>query len=456
MIKVGQLTEVENFLEKHPEVEAIDVLISDLVGFARGKRIERSSLKKVYKNGLNMPATIFSMNVLGETIEECGLGQEIGEPDMLCKPIANTIHMASWHERPIAQLLMSMFNHDNSPFYADPRNALAAIVDQLAAKNLFPVVAVELEFYLLDKNKDKAGNLQPPISPKTDRREEHTQVYSVDTIDDYSSLLDDINRVCIEQNVPTDTAVAECAPGQFEINLKHQADPLTACDNAILLKRIIKAVADKHNFDASFMAKPYSTEAGSGMHIHVSVLDENGDNVFADENKEYSETLEHAIGGILDLMSASMPLLCPNVNSYRRFMPGYYVAMAKNWGVDNRTVALRIPQGPKNATRIEHRVAGADANPYLVMAVILASIHHGIENKIAPREISTGNAFEDDCEALPLKLDIALAALRKDNKLTHYFGQDFINNYLIAKQKELEQFDMHISDLEVKWYLQNS
>ncbi|SEL45003.1 glutamate--putrescine ligase [Colwellia chukchiensis] len=456
MIKVGQLTEVERFLERHPEVEAIDVLISDLVGFARGKRIERSSLKKVYKNGLNMPATIFSMNVLGETIEECGLGQEIGEPDMLCKPIANTIHMASWHKRPIAQLLMSMFTHDNQPFYADPRNALARIVDQLAQKNLFPVVAVELEFYLLDKNRDRAGNLQPPISPKTNKREEHTQVYSVDTIDDYSKLLDEINRVCIEQNVPADTAVAECAPGQFEINLKHQADPLVACDNAILLKRIIKAVADQHDFDASFMAKPYSTEAGSGMHIHVSVLDEQGNNVFADEVEEYSECLEHAIGGLLALMSASMPLLCPNVNSYRRFMPGYYVAMAKNWGVDNRTVALRIPQGPKDATRIEHRVAGADANPYLVMAVILASILHGIENKLTPRRISTGNAFEDDCEALPLKLDTALAALRKDDTLTPYFGEEFINNYLIAKEKELEQFDMHISDLEVKWYLKNS
>ncbi len=456
MIKIGQTSEIENFLSNHPEVEAIDVLISDLVGFARGKRIERSNLEKIYRSGLNMPATIFSMNVLGETIEECGLGQDIGEPDMVCKPIANTLHMASWHDRPIAQVFMSMFNHDDTPFFADPRNILSKVVKQLADLNLFPVVAVELEFYLLDKNKDSKGNLQAPISPKTDKRDEHTQVYSVDTLNDYSALLDDINRVCIEQNVPADTAVAECAPGQFEINLKHKADPVTACDNAISLKRIIKAVADKHNFDATFMAKPYSDEAGSGMHVHASLLDECGNNVFADDNNDYNETLEHAIGGMLELMPASMPLLCPNVNSYRRFMPGYYVAMTKNWGVDNRTVTLRLPRGHKNATRIEHRVSGADANPYLVMTVILASIHHGISNKIKPIAPTVGNAFDDDCEALPIKLDKALAALEKDQILTSYLGEAFTKNYHLVKQKELEKFDMNISELEIKWYLSNS
>ena len=456
MIKVGQTAEVDNFLSNHPEVEAIDGLISDLVGFSRGKRIEKSSLEKLYSGGLNMPATIFSMNVLGDTIEECGLGQDIGEPDMVCKPIANTLHMASWHDRPIAQVLMSMFNHDGTPFFADPRNILNNVVEQLAALNLFPVVAVELEFYLLDKNKDEHGNLQAPISPKTGKRDEHTQVYSVDTLNDYSALLDDINRVCIEQNVPADTAVAECAPGQFEINLKHEADPLAACDNAILLKRIIKTVADKHNFDATFMAKPYSNEAGSGMHVHASLLDEKGNNVFADEDKDYNEILEHAIGGLLELMPASMSLLCPNVNSYRRFMPGYYVAMAKNWGVDNRTVALRLPKGHKNATRIEHRVSGADANPYLVMTVILASIHHGITNKIAPIAPTIGNAFDEDSEALPLKLDRALAELDKDEILTSYLGREFTKNYHTVKEKELEQFDMHISELEIKWYLTNS
>lgn len=456
MSEHGHMQEAEEFLSNYPDIETADLLISDLNGIARGKRVEQCAVKKIYQEGINLPASIFAMNILGETVEACGLGIDIGEPDMVCKPVANTLHLASWHKRQTAQVLLSMYHKNGEPFHADPRHILANICNKMADLKLTPVVAVELEFYLFDKNRDSQGRPQAPISPKTNKRDVHTQVYSVDTIADYSAFLDDVNKVCKEQQVPADTAVAECAPGQFEINLKHQADPLLACDNAILLKRIIKAIADKHNFDVSFMAKPYSDEAGSGMHVHVSLLDGAGNNIFADENKEYSLQLEYAIAGLLEFLPASMPILCPNVNSYRRFQPQFYVAMSLNWGLNNRTVALRLPSGNKAATRIEHRVAGADANPYLVMSVILASIHHGLTNKNKPScPPSVGNAFDCNAPSLPIKLPDAMAALQQDKALSAYLGEEFIAIYLAAKQQELAKFDAHITELETLWYLNN-
>jgi len=447
--------EAESFLINNPEIKFIDLLISDLNGIIRGKRIEASSLTKVYQQGVNLPMSIFSMDILGETIEKCGLGLSLGEPDLVCMPIAQSLHRASWHNNDVAQLLMTMSEHDNKPFYADPRNVLNDACNRINQLNYTAVVAVELEFYLFDKNRDLSGRIQAPISPKTGQRDKHTQVYSVDTLSEYGLFLDEISRVCMEQNVPADTAVAEYAPGQFEINLKHQADPLKACDNAILLKRIIKGVADNHNFDCSFMAKPYANEAGSGMHIHLSLLDEHGNNVFSDDKKEYSQLLEYAVGGLLELMPASMPFLCPNVNSYKRFQPDSYVAQALTWGVDNRTVALRIPKSDKKETRIEHRVSGADANPYLVMSIILNSIVHGLAYKIKPMKPITGDATKHQACLLPIKLTSAINALSNDSQLSQYLGQKFTEVYKIAKQYELDQFESHISELELQWYLRN-
>jgi len=456
MSEHGHVQEAEEFLSNYPEIESADLLISDLNGIARGKRVERCAIKKIYQEGVNLPASIFSMNILGETVETCGLGIDIGEPDMICKPVANTLHVASWHQRPTAQVLLSMYHLNGEPFHADPRHILTNICNKMSQLQLTPVVAVELEFYLFDKNRDSHGRPQAPISPKTNKRDMHTQVYSVDTIADYSAFLGDVNKACQEQQVPADTAVAECAPGQFEINLKHQANPLLACDNAIMLKRIIKAIADKHDFDVSFMAKPYSDEAGSGMHVHVSLLDNAGVNIFAAEDQEYSQQLEYAIAGLLDFLPASMPILCPNVNSYRRFQPQFYVATSLNWGLNNRTVALRLPSGGKAATRIEHRVAGADANPYLVMSVILASIHHGLTTKSKPFcPPSSGNAFDCNAESLPIKFPQAITALQQDSALSEYLGKEFIDIYLAAKEQELAQFDAHITEIETLWYLNN-
>ncbi len=442
-----------DFLEQNPKLEAIDLLISDLNGITRGKRIERSSLSKAYSGGVAMPASIFSLDITGKTVEACGLGLTIGEPDLFCHPQADLLKMTPWQRRPMAQTLMSMYQADGSPFFGDPRHVLTAILNKLKAMQLTPVVAVELEFYLIDRCRDEAGRPQPPLSPKTGLRESHTQVYATTILDEYGDFLDEIAQVTAEQGIPADTAVAEYAPGQFEINLKHQNDPLAACDNAILLKRVIKAIADKHGMEASFMAKPYQEEAGSGMHVHVSILDQHGNNILAETGKDYSQQMEYAVGGLLETMADSMSIFCPNVNSYRRLRPEYYVAMSPNWGVDNRTVSVRIPASDDNAKRIEHRISGADANPYLVMAAILAGIHHGLSNQIKPLPITIGNAFDHESVALPTRLFKALENLKESTVMRSYLTPEFVDLYVTCKEKELSEFERHVSQLETQWYL---
>ena len=259
-------------------------------------------------------------------------------------------------------------------------------------------------------------------------------------LDDYGEFLETVSKGAHIQGIPADTALAEYAPGQFEINLKHKPDPLTACDNAILLKRLIKGVARNLGFQTTFMAKPYAEQAGSGMHIHVSLLNEEKKNVFIDSGSETgSTTLHYAIGGMADTMEESMAIFCPNA--------------APTWGLDNRTVALRIPTGPESAKRIEHRVSGADANPYLVVAAVLSGIHYGIKNKINSPKISTGDAIAKHPPSLPMTWVESLKAFSKGKVIRKYLGADFCHVYYQTRHKEMQEFDRHITPLELDWYL---
>jgi glutamine synthetase len=314
------------------------------------------------------------------------------------------------------------------------------------------MVAVELEFYLTDTERLDSGQLQPPISPLTGLREADTQVYAVDNLDDYSALLDDIISAAQLQNIPASTAVAEYAPGQFEVNLQHVADPVLACDQALLLKRIIKSVSRKHGFSATFMAKPYADQAGSGMHIHMSLLDSEGNNVFASQQAQPNALLTNALAGLQHTMSDTMALLCPKVNSYRRFQPDFFVAMAPTWGIDNRTVALRIPNGPANARRIEHRVAGADANPYLAMAALLAGTIHGLTNDLPLSAQTTGNGTLQQAPSLPLNWVDAYAKFQHSEFAKTYFGSDFMKVYSAVQTQEYVNFNNQVSSLEIDWY----
>lgn len=450
--------EARDFLARHPAIDSIDLLLSDLNGVLRGKRIPRENLEKAYVNGINLPGSVFALDITGNTIEETGLGLDIGDCDQVCRPIPGTLMPTPWlRDGRQGQLLMTMRNEHDGPFFADPRNVLAQQVQRLEAMGFTAVVALELEFYIVDRTRDDLGRVQPPRSPETGERATTSQVYSISELDEYAGFLGDIQAAAAIQNLPLDTALKECAPGQFEINLVHGSDVLKACDSAVLLKRLIKGIAVNHGFEATFMAKPYDAEAGNGMHVHMSLLDAHGRNVFAaaDENPLGTEMLRHAIGGLLRLMPESVALMAPNLNSFRRFQPGLYVPMAPTWGFDNRSVALRIPSGPNAARRIEHRVGGADANPYLLLATLLAAVIHGITNRISPEEIVTGNAYEQFDPVLTNSWSRALELLERSEVLNEALGRDFLKVFLANRRAERASAMQVVSRLEYDWYLRH-
>ncbi|KAA0017274.1 glutamine synthetase [Salinicola corii] len=450
--------EARDFLALHPEIDSIDLLLSDLNGVMRGKRIPRGNLEKVYRDGVSLPGSVFALDITGNTVEETGLGLETGDGDQICRSIPGTLMPTPWlRGGKQAQLLMDMRDDEGGPFFADPRNVLARQIRRLAELGCRAVVALELEFYLIDRSRDDLGMAQPPRSPATGERATESQLYSISELDEYADFLEDIQAAAEVQRLPLDTALKECAPGQFEINLIHTDDVLHACDSAVLLKRLIKGVALRHGFEATFMAKPYGGQAGNGMHVHMSLLDESGRNVFAaeDENPLGTDTLRHAIGGLMTMMPASMALFAPNLNSFRRFQPGLYVPMTPTWGYDNRSVALRIPSGNNAARRIEHRVAGADANPYLVLATLLASVIHGITQQVSPGEAVTGNAYEQFAPTLTNSWSQSLDVLEASDVLNAALGADFLKVFLANRRSEREAAMQAVSRLEYDWYLRH-
>ncbi|MDR9440105.1 MAG: glutamine synthetase family protein [Halomonas sp.] len=450
--------EARDFLDRHPDVDSVDLLISDLNGVLRGKRIPRDNLEKAFRDGVNLPASVFALDILGNTIEATGLGLSIGDSDRVCRPVAGSLMPSPWlRDARQAQLLMTMTEADGTPFFADPRQVLARVLERLRRAGLIPVVAVEMEFSLVDRRRDALGMVQPPCSPATGERAAQSQLYSINELDEYAELLEEIHAAARTQRLPLDTALKECAPGQFEINLIHCDDALAACDSAVLLKRLIKGVALHHGFEATFMAKPYGQEAGNGTHVHISLLDEAGNNVFAAEDGAPLGTpqMQHAVAGLLELMPASMALFAPNLNSFRRFQPGLYVPMAPTWGYDNRSVALRIPSGPNAARRIEHRVAGADVNPYLLLATLLGAIDHGLRRRLTPPPAITGNAYDQVAPSLTNSWRQALDLLEQSAPLAEALGADFLAVFLANRRAERDQAMQAVSKLEYDWYLRH-
>ncbi|EPP1033268.1 glutamine synthetase family protein [Cronobacter turicensis] len=447
--------EVNAYLERYPLTEYVDVMLTDLNGSFRGKRIPVTGLLKIEK-GCYFPASVFAMDILGNVVEEAGLGQDLGEPDRRCVPVAGSLVPSATDPEYLGQLLLTMQDEDGTPFDVEPRNVLNRLWQQLRQRGLRPVVAVELEFYLIDRQRDAEGYLQPPCAPGTQDRNTQSQVYSVDNLDRFADVLSDIDELARMQQIPADGAVAEASPGQFEINLHHTDNVLQACDHALALKRLVRLVAEKHGMQATFMAKPYEEHAGSGMHIHISIVDDNGQNVLALPDGDDSALLKQALAGMIDMMPASMALLAPNVNSYRRFQPGMYVPTQASWGHNNRTVALRIPCGDRDSHRVEYRVAGADANPYLVMSAVLAGIVHGLENDLPLPEAVEGNGLEQEGTPFPIRQSDALYEFQVHPAIRERLGARFCEVFHACKNDELIQFERLITETEIEWMLKNA
>lgn len=449
------LAEARDFLARNPDIEAVQLVITDLNGVGRGKNVAREELDALYGPGRNVAGSILGLDVTGEDVEETGLVWSVGDADQCCRPVAGTLSRASWLARPTAQLLGTMYELDGRPARADPRHVLARAVSRLRDRGYTPVVAVELEFYLLERDAD--GRIRPARGLVSGKRSDRIEAYGLGRLDDMAPLFDDLYAAARSLGLPVRTLMSEYAPGQFEITLEHRADALRAVDEAILFKRAVRGVAAKHGRIACFMAKPFAELAGTGMHLHASLAGRDGHNACADEHPAGSQLLRHAIGGLRETLGDGMAVFAPHANSYRRFRAMSYAPVAPTWGVNNRSVSLRVPAGPPASRHVEHRVAGADANPYLVAALVLAGMLHGIERGIDPGPPVEGNGYEQlRAGALPTQWHTALERAADSQFLADALGRQFLEVFLAVKRRECEKFGALVTDRDYEWYLDSA
>ncbi len=446
--------EAQAFLDANPDIESIHIVWTDLCGVVRGKVLRRDELVPAFKDGRFIPISALVLDVTGQDVPETGLVFDEGDRDVLFWPVNHSLKRIPWMDVPSAQYVAKVHDLDGIPHYADPRNVLEGIVTRFQQElNMTPVGAIELEFFLMDRKSALEGNPRPPQALVNEARPQHYQAYHLQDTDDFAPFFKDLYAMCEIQDLPAKTLIAEYAPGQMEIVLRHRNDVLKACDEGIMLKRVIKAAAEKHGLCATFMAKPYAEWTGSGMHVHVSLEDSDGNNLFAAEDPQQNELLLNAIGGLKTSMAESMLIFAPNANSYRRFRKNSYAPVAANWGINNRTVSLRVPAGSPKACHIEHRPSGADANPYLVMAAILAGMHYGITEKSDPGNPIVGNGYERRAKYIPGNWYEAIDALWRAPILKEYFGKAFIDTFCTVKEAEADRFYHEPFKRDFDWYL---
>jgi len=446
--------ELDRYLEQHPDTRFLEPLMPDINGILRGKRVGAEDFGKAFGKGLNFCGAATLMDTHGNTLESIPYGANDGDPDIMAMAVPGTLAPVPWAQAPTGQFLLEGVNLDGSPYPWDPRTILRNAMQPLYDLGLNPVLATELEFYLVEHDGEKFIPLVPRI-PGSDLPQSGPQYAMVEDLYEFDDFINDLIDICEEQNIPSGAALSEYSPGQFEVNLHHVDDPVLACDHAVLLKRAVKAAAIRNGMAATFMAKPFANVSGNGLHIHVSLLDDDGNNVFAGSSKdgEFSDTLRHAIGGLGELMAESMAIFAPNANSYRRFAPHTYVPSTPSWGENHRSVALRIPLSSATNSRVEHRVAGADSNPFLVVASVLAGIHHGITQKCEPGKMVQAGELLEHVVTLPIRWPLALDAFDAATILPGYIGEEYHKLFSLSRREEEGRFNSQIPHKDFDWYM---
>nr|WP_306265090.1 glutamine synthetase family protein [Pararhizobium sp. IMCC3301] len=441
-------TEPDAFIAAHPEIAIVEFLISDLNGILRGKWAPVTALKKAYGEGVNFPLSLFGLDVWGREVNDTGLHIDTGDRDGFCFAVPGTLSRSGIGTQNAAQLILTMKDENGVPFLGDPRQILARQVDLLTAEGLTACAAFELEFFLFDPAKLNGEGEPLPVGhgPGPERQ----NMYSLQSLDQYSAVFDDITKSAARQGVAVDTIVSEAAPGQFEVNLNHRADVMRATDEAVLLKRIIAECATAHGLKASFMAKPFPGQAGNGMHVHISLLDDAGRNIFSTAQGE--ALLRYAIAGTLDTMAECTLVFINTINGFRRLRPGSYAPTRAVWGRNNRSVAVRIPASPPSAARLEHRISGADANPYLVMTALLAAMREGLNQAAEPANPVEQNAYDTHDGHLPISPDVALQLFCQSAFAKEAFTPLGHKIICALKQAEIDEFAAEITPLERSTY----
>lgn len=447
------MKKLATWLKEH-QITEVEAVISDFTGIARGKIMP--SNKFLAEGGIKLPETVLLQSVTGDYVDDEIYDDLVhpAERDMVLKPDPDAIHKVPWALEPTALVIHDCFDREGNPIPMVPRNILKKVLKLYEKKGWKPVVAPELEFYLTQTSANPDHPLQPPVG-RSGRPESGRQSYSIDAVNEYDPLFEDVYDWCEEQGLDVDTLIHEEGTAQMEINFRH-GDALSLADQVFVFKRTLREAALKHGINATFMAKPISHQPGSSMHLHQSIVDKNGVNIFSDEDGSPSDQLYHYIGGLQTYVSEAMPLFAPNVNSYRRFLSNASAPVNLAWGIDNRTVSLRVPESSPDARRVENRLAGADANPYLAFAGSLLCGYLGMMNQLEPSEAVTGNASEESNDKrLPLNLEEALELMENSDVLKEVLDPLFVTAYVEVKRAEYQNFKGVISAWERK-YLQLS
>ncbi len=428
-------------------ITEIECLVPDLTGVARGKILPRE--KFTSERAMRLPEAVLGVTVTGESPEGYdGYDEVFGftDRDMVLLPDASTVRQVPWAVDPTAQVIMDCYHHDGTPVDYAPRNVLRRVTDMYRELGWTPIVAPELEFYLLARNTDPNQPLVPPVG-RSGRAETSRQLYSIDAVNEFDPLFEEIYDYCDAMGLELDTLIHEFGAGQMEINFLHD-EPMLLADKVFFFKRVLREAAMRHNMYATFMAKPMSNEPGSAMHIHQSVIDTvSRQNIFSNADGSESKLFRHYIAGLQKYLPPAMALLAPYVNSYRRVVRHGAAPINIEWGYDNRTVGIRVPLSDPAARRVENRVVGSDANPYLAMAVTLACGYLGISEQLEPGEETTGSAY-DSAYQLPRSLSEALRALEAATPLHDVLGKRFVDVYVAVKETEHEEFMRVISPWE--------
>jgi len=437
--------ELEQWLDKN-RVTEIECLVPDLTGVARGKILPREKFTE--DRGMRLPEVVVAMGVTGE-FPETGPYYDVITPtdrDMHLRPDPSTVRIVPWAADPTAQVIHDCYDRDGLLVPYAPRSVLRRVCELFANKGWDPVVAPEIEFYLVARNTDPDVPLKPPIG-RSGRAETSRQAYSIDAVNEFDPLFEDVYAYCERMELNVDTLIHEVGAGQMEINFFH-AHPLGLADEVFFFKRTLREAALRHDMFATFMAKPIAGEPGSAMHVHQSVIDlRTGRNLFSNEDGSPSREFFWYIGGLQKYIPSAMALFAPYVNSYRRLSRFTAAPINIQWGTDNRTVGIRSPLASASARRIENRVIGADANPYVALAATLACGYLGIQQQLEPTPECKGDAYLGEFQ-LPRSLGEALELLRADKDLAGVLGQDFVTVYSEVKETEYAEFMKVISPWE--------
>jgi glutamine synthetase len=434
-------------------ISEVECLVADMSGTARGKILPPKKFLKGSRNrGLRIPEEIFTLTINGRFVQDTETVSD-SAIDIYMEPDAETVRMVPWYQEPTAQVICDAFHLNDEPVDISPRHVLKRVLQLYKEKGWKPVVAPELEFYLCKRNIDPDYPLEAAVG-RSGRKEPGGQAYGIDAANDFDPVVEDIYDFCEAQELDVDTLSHESGPAQLEINFNH-GDPLELADQVFLFKRTVRQAALKHDMYATFMAKPHANEPGSSMHIHQSVLDaRTGKNIFAGREGKMSKMFLNHIGGLQRYLAAALPLCAPNVNSYRRLVPDSDAPTNVHWGIDNRTVPLRVPSSDPSNTRIENRITGADANPYLAFAASLACGYLGMIERIKPSDPVTGSAYRF-AHTLPISLDEALDKLTYTKPLKQVLGEKFVEAYRDVKLEEMQHFRRVISSWEREYLLLN-